>query len=508
MTSVKDLKVLCSKLSVLYVEDDIGLREIVLDYLKKLFLNVQSAENGKNGLDEFKKSHFDLVITDIQMPYVNGIEMIEAIKNDSPEQEIIILTAFSESSYFMDAIRLDVSGYVIKPIDFDKINSTLFRVTNKIMAIKENRLYKEELERLVSEEVEKNKILEDEKIYNYEQTLIALVKMIERRDTYTGGHSERVAKYCKVIATEMGCAPADCDLIYRAGILHDIGKVVTPDTILLKPGKLEANEYKLIQEHVTAGKQMLEKIPMYKELAYIIGSHHERYDGTGYPNGLSGDAIGVLSRIMIVADAFDAMTTNRIYRARLSKAEALAEIDAHSAKQFDPVVAKYAISALEKIEIDTNSTQMPNGKIEEERFAYFYKDQITGLYNQTYLDLILVQNGSSDIYKYINFISIHNFGNFNQSNGWHDGDVLLNTIGLYLMQTFPKYLLFRFEGDDFIILSEEEANIDVPEIEDLLFKASNMLNVSLDIFDIKAKEISSLLKFQEILSYRNRDIHQ
>ncbi|MDO9265819.1 MAG: response regulator [Sulfurimonas sp.] len=508
MTSVKELKELCSKLSVLYVEDDSGLREMVSDYLKKLFLNVKSAENGEIGLCEFKNSSFDLVITDIQMPCMNGIEMIEAIKNDSPEQEIIILTAFSESYYFMDAIRFDVSGYLIKPIDFDKINITLFRITNKIIAMKENKLYKQELERLVKEEVEKNNILEDEKIYNYEQTLMALVKMIEQRDTYTGGHSERVAKYCKIIASEMGCAPADCDLIYRAGILHDIGKIVTPDTILLKPGKLEGNEYGLIQEHVTAGKQMLEKIPMYKELASIIGSHHERYDGGGYPEKLKGDAIGFLSRIMIVADAFDAMTTNRIYKPRLSQAEALSEIVANSAKQFDPIVAKFAVEALKKIEVDTNSTQMPHGKIEEERFAYFYKDQITGLYNQTYLDLSLVQNSSSDIYKYINFISIHNFGNFNQSNGWHDGDVLLNSIGVYLMQTFPKYLLFRFEGDDFIILSEEEAKIDVSEIEGLLFKASDMLNISVDTFDIKAKEISSLLKFQEILSYRNRDIHQ
>jgi putative nucleotidyltransferase with HDIG domain len=506
MTSVKELKALCSKLSVLYVEDDIGLREIVLDYLKKLFLNVVAAEDGESGLAEFKKSSFDLIITDIQMPHMNGIEMIEVIKKEFPEQEIIIITAFSESSYFMDAIRLDVSGYIIKPIDFDKINSTLFRVTNKIMAIKENRLYKQELEKIVKEEIEKNRTLEYEKIYNYEQTLIALVKMIERRDTYTGGHSERVAKYCKVIATEMGCESAECDLIYRAGILHDIGKVVTPDTILLKPGKLEANEYKLIQEHVTAGQQMLEKIPMYKELASIIGSHHERYDGMGYPNGLRGDAIGLLSRIMIVADAFDAMTTNRIYRARLSKAEALAEIDAHSAKQFDPIVAKYAIVALEKIEIDTSSTQMPNGKIEEERFAYFYKDQITGLYNQTYLDLVLVQNGNSDIYKYINFISVHNFGNFNQNNGWHNGDILLNAIGLYLMKTFPKYLLFRFEGDDFIILSEEQAKIDISEIEDLLQNASDILRISIDTFDIKASMISSLLKFQETLKYINKSM--
>ncbi|MDD5373084.1 MAG: response regulator [Sulfurimonas sp.] len=506
MICVKELKDLCSKLSVLYVEDDGGLRDMVTDYLKKLFLNVKAAENGEIGLCEFKKSSFDLVITDIQMPCMNGIEMIEAIKNDSPEQEIIILTAFSESSYFMDAIRLDVSGYIIKPIDFDKINTTLFRVTNKIIAMKENRLYKQELERLVQEEVKKNKILEDEKIYNYEQTLIALVKMIERRDTYTGGHSERVAKYCKAIAMEMGCTLEECDLIYRAGILHDIGKIVTPDTILLKPGKLEGNEYGLIQEHVTAGKQMLEKIPMYKELASIIGSHHERYDGGGYPERLKGDEIGFLSRIMIIADAFDAMTTNRIYKPRLSQAEALAEIVANSAKQFDPIVAKFAVEALKKIEVDTNSTQMPHGKIEEERFSYFYKDQITGLYNQTYLDLVLVQNSNSKIYKIINFISIHNFSHFNQSNGWQEGDILLNSIGAYLLQKFGDYLIFRFEGDDFIIISDKQVGIDISNIEELLLKAHPILNISFDTFNIEAKEIFTLSKFQKVLKHRNKGL--
>jgi putative nucleotidyltransferase with HDIG domain len=499
MNSLKKLKQLCSHLSVLYVEDDPHLRDLLSSYLQKFFVEVVTAEDGQSGLLAFRKKSFDLVITDIQMPHMNGIEMIEAIKAEVPDQEIIILTAFSESSFFMDAIRLDVSGYLIKPVDFENMNRTVLRIGKKIIAMQENKRYKQDLEKLVQEELAKNRILEDEKIFNYEQTLIALVQMIEKRDTYTGGHSERVAHYCKLIAQAMGFLPEEANFIYRAGILHDIGKIVTPDAILLKPGKLEENEYKLIQEHVTAGRKMLEKIPMYKELALIVGAHHERYDGQGYPNGLKGDAIPFLSRIMIVADAFDAMTTNRIYKPRLNHLDALEEIRTNSGKQFDPRIVAYALEALRNIEINTSNTQMPNGEIEQERFAYFYRDQVTGLYNQAYLDLILTQNANSKVYKSLHFMSIHNFGAFNQCYGWNEGDVLLKSIGAYLMKKYGTSLIFRFQGDDFIVLYYENMNIDILGMENFLALSEKKLFVSVEIFDIQEKQIYSLLEFEKLI---------
>ncbi len=502
MTLLKKLKHLCADLSVLYVEDDDRLREMVVNYLLKLFKEVVIAEDGQQGLDIFRKRAFDLVMTDIQMPNMNGIQMIDAIKSEHPEQEVIILTAFSEASYFMDAIRLDVSGYLIKPVDFESLNTTLHRIVDKIVAMQENRLYKQKLEELVELEVAKNGVLEREKIYNYEQTLLALVEMIEKRDTYTGGHSQRVASYCKAIAQKMGCNDEESEFIYRAGILHDIGKIITPDAILLKPGQLKQSEYKLIQQHVVAGKQLLEKIPMYNELALVIGSHHERYDGSGYPNGLEGDAIPFYSRIMIIADAFDAMTTNRIYKARLTQAEALREIENNSAKQFDPFVVKYAIEALRDIEINPNIGQTPSGEIEQERFAYFYKDQITGLYNQIYLDLILTQNASSKIYKYLYFISMHNFTQFNTFHGWQEGDLLLGMIGKYLLESYDTYLIFRFEGDDFIILSAEDIEISIEIIKNLFIKKEDTLFLSLDTYDIEERKIFSLMDFENMLQNR------
>jgi len=493
MTDMLELKQYSFALHVLYVEDDKQLQEMMADYLKMLFSKVVCASDGELGLEAFKKESFDLVLTDIQMPKMNGIEMIEEIKQIVPEQEIIILTAFSESIYFMDAIRLDVSGYLIKPIDFELINQTLFRITKKIIAMKENIKYKNNLEDMVHEEVEKNSILEQEKIYNYEQTLLALVEMIERRDTYTGGHSERVAIYCKAIATQFGCPKEDCDLIYRAGILHDIGKIVTPDAVLLKPGKLEANEYKLIQEHVTAGKEMLEKIPMYKELSIIVGSHHERYDGHGYPRGLKDEEIPFLSRIMIIADAFDAMTTNRIYKTRLSKEKSLQEIRDKSGTQFDPALTESAIKALEGINTDIYTTQMPFGDIEKERFAYFYRDQITGMYNQSYLDLVLLQNKNSQKYHFLCLVDLHNFSAYNQKNSWQKGDELLKTIATYLQNYCKNSLIFRFEGDDFVIMSEDEIKLPESLLDQELQSYDTTLFSSIKTLNIKEKKLYSIL---------------
>jgi putative nucleotidyltransferase with HDIG domain len=155
--------------------------------------------------------------------------------------------------------------------------------------------------------------MEKEKVANYEETILAFVNIIEQRDTYTAGHTIRVAEYCALIGKEMGLSKDDIHLLEKAAILHDIGKVATPDTILLKPGKLSHLEYDLIKQHAEIGADMLERITIYKDLADIIRYHHSRYDGKGYPRTDSPDEISILSHIMIVADAFDAMTTNRIY---------------------------------------------------------------------------------------------------------------------------------------------------------------------------------------------------
>lgn len=448
MIDIQELKEYCGALNILYVEDDKELHEAVLRYLMKLFKSVENAYDGEEGLQKYREGKYDIVLSDIKMPRLGGLEMVKQIKALNPEQEVIIISAHAETGYFMDAIHLNVSEYIIKPIDYAQMKEVLFKVARRLHAFKENLRYHAELERLVSE---KTKSLTD----NYEQTLQAMVEMIEVRDSYTGGHSERVARYSRAIAEEMGLPQEECSLIYRAGMLHDIGKVTTPDTILLKPGKLSEREFLLIKDHVTVSHQLLSKIPMYKTIAEIVLHHHERYDGEGYPQGLRADEIPLLSQIMILADAFDAMTTNRIYKGRKSLEEAIEELQSCSGEQFDPAIIPSACRALGRMEISHDISQLPKSTMEKERFSYFFRDSLTDTYNKDYLDFFLQQGVDGSRYKAFACF-LKNFSQYNSKHGWDKGNELLRRYAQFLQERYREAMVFRVQGDDFILLIDEK----------------------------------------------------
>lgn len=343
---------------------------------------------------------------------------------------------------------------------------------------------------------------EDERVENFEKTLDSFVTIVEDRDTYTGGHSQRVATYCKLIAQEMQCSHQECDLIYRAGVLHDIGKISTPDNVLLKPGKLTDLEYELIQEHVTTSYNILSGIPMYKDIADIVICHHERYDGKGYPKGVKGDDIPLLAHIMIIADAFDAMTTSRIYKSRKNVSEAIEDLIALSSKQFHPDVVKNAVEALSDVKIEDSINQLPTTDIEKERFAYFFRDQITKAYNSDYLTFLLSQNNNLK-YVCINVLYLHNFGSYNEKYGWVEGDKFLNKFVDILIEKFPSTLVFRVYGDDFILLGKADLKININKLEQLDILQENEINISNHHIDLHKK---SLTNFEELESMILDDI--
>jgi len=495
MSDIKALKSLASDFKVLYVEDEPDLRDAVGIYLRKIFDHVDTAENGKEGLKKYQEHQYDIIITDIQMPYMNGLKMATEIKALSPEQEIIIISAYAESSYFLDAIRLGINGYIIKPVNYEQMNMTLYKTVNNLTRFQENIMYEKHLEEMVEERTEAVMALEEEKIRNFEKTLFAFVEMIEERDTYTGGHSQRVANYSKLIAQNMGRSDEECDLLYQAGILHDIGKVVTPDNVLLKPGKLNGLEYKLIQEHVKVSYELLSKIPMYKEMAEIIIYHHEHYDGGGYPSGAKGDEIPFLSRIMIVADAFDAMTTNRIYKGRKDITEAIEELLVFSGKQFHPEVVESAVEVLSNIKVPDSVNQLPTTEIEKERFAYFYRDQVTDSYNADYLDLILNRNYFEKKSFFINVVCMHNLALYNQKYGWEGGNQLLRKFVDLLHVTYPLTQIFRIHGDDFVLISKEPLSIDLNQFDHIEWLVDNQISVStkkINLLEDKVYNIDNL----------------
>jgi len=338
------------------------------------------------------------------------------------------------------------------------------------------------------------------KIKDYEQHIFSLVNILERRDSYTAGHTQRVAHYSVLIATEMGFGKEKIDDLYRACMLHDIGKISTPDSILLKPGKLTPLEYDIIKDHVVVSYELLSKVDIYKDIAEIVRHHHEHYDGSGYPQGLQGDQIPILSQIMTVADSFDAMTTNRIYKTRKSVEVALKELETLESIQFHGEVVKAALVALKGIEVELDISQRPQTQMEKERFAYFYKDLTTGVYNRDYLEFVLAYNHTDDFnMNYANIIYLHNFSLYNKQHSWIEGDNLLAKFAKTLDNLNDNNLVFRIYGDDFIVLSEKY--IDLAQNKDALNKVlkDTSVNFTYKIFDIHNDKIHDFEELEKRL---------
>ena len=481
MSEIQQLQALASQLSILYAEDEMAIQEQVANYLGKLFKEVYVASNGEEALKIYEEKNVDILLTDIHMPKMNGLQLIEKIKEINKEQEFIIISAFSETEYFINAINKNVHSYIIKPINYDQFNQALLNLCAKINLQKQNFKYKTYLEDLVEEKTQEFK-------ENFEHTIESLVTLIEMRDSYTAGHSKRVAHYSSSLAKQIGLADEQCELLYRAGILHDIGKISTPDTILLKPDRLTDIERSLIETHVSHGYEMLQKIPMYKELAEIMVCHHERYDGKGYPAGLTGDEIPLLGHIMIIADAFDAMTSNRVYKKKLDMKGALEEIRANSAKQFHPDLVEPACEILQKVFKSDTVNTLPETLLQQQRMAYHFLDPISQTYNFKYLLFLLKEENASKRFRCLHFIKFEDIKNHHTLSNWIDADKMLTTLAEEIRSNYKEGLVFRIHGANFVLLNKEHKDIDKSILEEDAIVQENMLQVKfvhIDLLDYK-----------------------
>jgi phosphate/phosphite/phosphonate ABC transporter binding protein len=335
--------------------------------------------------------------------------------------------------------------------------------------------------------------LQQERIGNYEDTILSMVEMIEKRDTYTAGHTRRVANYCVLIATRLGCDLVEIERLKGAAILHDIGKIAIPDAVLLKPGKLSSLEFDLIKQHVEVGYETLSRIEMYRELAEVMRHHHERHDGRGYPAGLKGDAIPRLSRIMAVADAFDAMTTNRIYKPRKSVAEALAELVRLAGSEFDPDIVAVAAEALREVAPPSLADQLPKTLLEKQRFAYFFNDHLTGLHNAEYLHFIN-KSGLDGAYTWACMIMLQNFSRYNAEQSWAAGNQLLAGFAAHLVAAYPNAVISRVMGDDFVLLSQTPLLVDAGQLKAESVLRDTPVGVELKVINLAEEGPEGLLQ--------------
>jgi response regulator RpfG family c-di-GMP phosphodiesterase len=325
---------------LLVVDDERPVRELLAEGLKVFGYSAVCAANAEEALEIVRGEPVKLVLSDIEMPDRNGMELLAEIKSHDPDLDVIMVTGAVDADTAVQAIRRGASDYVTKPFNLVEVQIVVERTLEKRRLVLENRQHQERLEELVqirTEEVlQKKRELEE----SYESTLQALVTALDFRDNETQGHSYRVVEYAVLVAERMAVVEPELTQIRRGAILHDVGKIGVPDSVLRKPGKLAPSEWEEMKRHPEMGYRMLQHIPFLEPALDIVLSHQERYDGTGYPRGLKGDEIPLGARVFSVVDTFDAMTSDRPYRSALSIQVAREEIRRCAGTQFDPRVSE------------------------------------------------------------------------------------------------------------------------------------------------------------------------
>ena len=326
--------------TILIVDDEQSIREILMEALADVGYQTLDSANGEEALVVIERNPVDVVLTDIEMPAMNGFQLLEQVRERHPDIDVVMATGVLDAQVAVNAIRQGAADYVTKPFNFDEVDIVLQRTLDKRQLLREKRAWEEQLTQLVAERTKEVQQLLVKLESSYESTLRALVTALDYRDNETQGHSLRVVEYAVVVGEAMGIEEDALVWIRRGAILHDVGKIGIPDAILRKPGKLDAAEWEEMKRHPEMGYQMLREIDFLEPALDIVMSHQERYDGTGYPRGLKGDEIPLGARIFAVVDTFDAMTSDRPYRAALTIEQSCDEIRRCAGTQFDPQVAE------------------------------------------------------------------------------------------------------------------------------------------------------------------------
>jgi len=453
-----------SGLRVLYVEDEGQIRENTHLFLETIFTDVTSVANGKEGLEKFESSSFEIVVTDILMPELNGVGMIKKMKEIKPDQRFIVTSACEESSYLLELINLGVSQFLLKPIQTEQMIQVLYNV---VKSIYNERKVVEYTEQLKHELVHQTTLLEqykevvdistivtktdlrgnityandifcdtsgfscdeilaqrhnilrhpdmnqefygelwetilDKKTWNgtiknlkkngehyitsttvkpildeygeiiefisvshditelfnlneeirqtQHEMLSLLGEVGETRSQETGNHVRRVARYVELLGELSGLDDEQVQMLYSASPMHDIGKIGIPDAILLKPGKLDSAEYEVMKTHAQMGYDIMKNShrPLLQAAAIIAHEHHEKWDGSGYPKALAGDDIHIYGRITALADVFDALSCERVYKQPWPLDKILDFIRSERGKQFDPTLVDLFLTNIER----------------------------------------------------------------------------------------------------------------------------------------------------------------
>lgn len=362
---------------ILVVDDEEAVRSSVKAALEGAGYSVGQAASVTEAISLLESSTgWSLILTDLIMPGRNGLSLLEHVRQRFPLVPVVMVTGIHDISVALEAIRRGAYDYLPKPYQREQLFAVVQRALQKRRLELENISYRTQLEDLVKVRTEllnntmadlkralddrERAIIDLER--SYDITLEALGNALDLKDAETEGHSKRVTAFTMALAHAMELPDDRRKIIGRGAFLHDIGKMAIPDAILRKPGRLTAEEQAVMREHCLLGYQILRKIPFLHEPAEIVYSHQEHFDGSGYPRGLRGDQIHLGARIFAIADTFDAITSDRPYRAAQSMTSARREIEKHSGTQFDPKLVQIFLSISETFWLQLREQIDNNGR--------------------------------------------------------------------------------------------------------------------------------------------------
>jgi len=346
---------------VLVVDDERSIRELLWQYLTTQGYECLVAGDGSTAVSMLDRQPFDLVISDICMPQLTGIDLLEYVHDRHPQLPVILITAVADLETAVDAMKHGAVDYITKPFNLAKVAAS---VHNALQA-RARRLQEAQLTRHLQELLESRSWALDSALHTLnlerDMTLEALVRALDARESETKHHSQRVQALTLRLAREFDLPPAEMDAIARGSLLHDIGKIGISDAILLKPGKLTDEEWEEMRKHPVLGYEILRGIDYLEEAASLVLRHHERWDGSGYPDGIKGCAIPFSARLFAVVDSYDAMTSDRPYRKARPVELARRELSGLADKLYDPSVVE-AFLRIPQREIDEIVSQTQSGR--------------------------------------------------------------------------------------------------------------------------------------------------
>jgi putative two-component system response regulator len=343
---------------LLIVDDEEPLRRSLRRVLEGGGHTVAEASSVEHALRELEVDRFELVICDINMPGGSGLELVRSISSGHPDVAVVMLTGVDDPAVADEALDIGAYGYLVKPLER---NEALINVASALRRRELELARREYVQELEGKVVSRTSALRDalgrleeseSSIRGAEREAVSrLVIALTLRSEETGAHIRRVGRYAEMLARRAGAINGNDEEVRLAAMLHDVGKIGIPDSILLKPGPLRGDEFEIIKRHPALGSRILSggKAPVVTLGAEIALSHHERWDGRGYPDGVAGDSIPLMGRIVGLADVFDALTSERVYRGAMPIAQAFELMRSERGRHFDPDLLDLFLGAEDEI---------------------------------------------------------------------------------------------------------------------------------------------------------------